>query len=130
MTRGGESFEDAIEDIERENGIIGDPKKHKPRIEIVADEYGRFWRYNETGTMKWRVDINGNGLNLGWEKMVEEEKFWERLLANEQDLEVKAVLEEENLYRSVGGTANQWQQLEEKKDDLRRRGKRYPNTKF
>ncbi len=98
--------------------------------DIVQDQHGRYWKYNENHTVKWRVDERGNDLTLKnrFDSLRAEDAKWKNLIDNEKDASVKELLEEERLYDSVGGSASQWSELDEKKRDLRAKGKVMPQT--
>ncbi len=105
---------------------LAEPKP--PRIQIQADQNGHFWRFNESGTIKWRTDMYGNALNLGEKAQAAEMKRWQQLIENEKDPEIKELLKEEEAFTSGGGSANEWQDLNRRKEDARSRGKIIPPT--
>jgi hypothetical protein len=121
MTNKGESFESTVEDIEKEHGIVDPSKKKKPLI--VIDSAGRYWRYTDDRTFKWRVRPDGSRFYRAWEEYQLKKRWQEKLIANEKDKEVKKLLKEE-IELSGGATAQQWSDFEKKKESARSRGKR------
>jgi hypothetical protein len=96
-----ESFENAVEDIERRYGIVVDPNK-KPVIEIEVDEHGRFWR--RSGSVKWRVDAQGNSIDTKMQEERAEDERVQKIIDTVTDPEVRDILEEEWAIEEVGCT--------------------------
>jgi predicted aminopeptidase len=84
------------------------------------------WRYNDTKTMKWRVDAEGRDFYRPWEEAKKRRKEFEAQLSKIDD-EVRQLMLEEKHYRDMGGSAAQWEELHRKKENLRlRKGKTVP----
>jgi hypothetical protein len=124
MTNKGESFEGAVEEIEKEHGIVVHRNKSKSQIEIIVDSHGRYWRYTADRTFKWRVRPDGSPFYRPLEETKNWNHKWEKIIASEKDKEVKQLADRELLYCNMGGTASQWQNLDRRKEDAKARGKK------
>lgn len=133
MTGGGQAGTKIRESLEKRLRRQGIPLPRDLTEEspgIIKDEQGRYWKFNEHRTMRWRVDEYGNDLTLKnrADKINEEFAQWQHLINNEKDPEVLSLLREEELYDGAGGSANQWARLDKKKEDIRKQGKLLPVT--
>ena len=124
MTNKGESFESTVENIEQQYGIIVDKNKNK-KPQIVIDSAGRYWRYTEDRSFRWRVRADGSRFYRPHDEYLLRKQYFAKMIAAEKDEEERKLLEEEIEYAVFGvESAQHWADFVKKKEDAKRRGKK------